>query len=140
MDRLADYQLTRDRAPRNIVHNRKYMYFADVAEFDRHEIDILDHEKSVVEFAFIIADVVNSFTLDFYEQTMKCEHAKYWLVAMTEEIDSMHANKTWLLVPKPEKDRIIDYKWIYKLKDGVKPSDLHRYKARLVAKGFTQRE
>ncbi|CAM8943782.1 unnamed protein product [Rhodiola kirilowii] len=59
---------------------------------------------------------------------------------MHDEIDSMKQNGTWELVPKPPKARVINCKWIYKLKDGLKPTDPPRYKSRLVAKGFSQKE
>ena len=59
---------------------------------------------------------------------------------MNDEIESMKVNKTWTLVPKPADARLIDYKWIYKVKEGISKFDPPRYKARLVAKGFTQRE
>ena len=59
---------------------------------------------------------------------------------MHEEISSMMTNKTWKLVFKPPKARLIGSKWIYKVKEAPNPYDLPGYKARLVAKGFTQRE
>lgn len=118
---LTDYQLTRDRAPRVRIPNKKY--------FDNQ-----------VEFAFVIADVLNAYTPDLYEHPVKCAHAKNWNIAMKEEIDSMLVNKTWELVPKPANCRTIDCKWVYKLKDAVKSGDQPTYKARLVAKGFTQKE
>ena len=51
---------------------------------------------------------------------------------------SLHENKTWILVPKPKDQEIIDCKWIYKVKEGLTSSEPFRFKARLVAKGFTQ--
>ena len=59
---------------------------------------------------------------------------------MKEEMGSMYSNQTWTLVPRPPKTQLIDSKWIYKLKEGLKPHDPPRFKARLVAKGFSQIE
>ena len=59
---------------------------------------------------------------------------------MTEEIKSLHDNKTWILVSKPSNQRVIDCKWIFKVKEGLTSSEPVRFKARLVAKGFTQVE
>ncbi|KZV46037.1 hypothetical protein F511_11353 [Dorcoceras hygrometricum] len=56
---------------------------------------------------------------------------------MHEEINSMHVNKTWELVPKPPNCSVVDCKWLFKVKS---EGNSVRYKARLVAKGFTQRE
>jgi hypothetical protein len=55
-----------------------------------------------------------------------------WCQAMDDEIQSIHKNQTWSLVPLPTGKRAIIAKWVYK----TKPS-LHgaapRLKARLVA-------
>jgi hypothetical protein len=61
-----------------------------------------------------------------------------WRQAMDNEIQALHKNKTWHLVPPPEKINVIDSKWVYKVK---KKSDgsIDRYKTRLVVKGFKQR-
>lgn len=62
-----------------------------------------------------------------------------WKEAMDEEMDSLYKNETWVLVDKPMEKRVVDYKWLYKVKDGVN-GEPPRYKARLVAKGYTQIE
>ncbi|CAM8954218.1 unnamed protein product [Rhodiola kirilowii] len=59
---------------------------------------------------------------------------------MNEEIQSMYANNTWTLMPKPKDVRIIDCKWIFRIKEGNSFNDPPRFKARLVAKGFSQKE
>ncbi|PNX68168.1 retrotransposon-related protein, partial [Trifolium pratense] len=46
-----------------------------------------------------------------------------------EEMQSLHKNMTWEVVPLPVGKTVIGCKWVYK-----------RYKARLVAKGFPQKE
>ncbi|CAL2255541.1 unnamed protein product [Prunus armeniaca] len=60
-----------------------------------------------------------------------------WRQAIKEEIDALHMQGTWLLVPNPGDKNIIGSKWVYKIKrnpDGT----VGRYKARLVAQGFSQ--
>jgi hypothetical protein len=61
-----------------------------------------------------------------------------WRQAMDSEIQALHKNKTWHLVPPPGKVNVIDSKWVYKVN---KKSDgsIDRYKACLVVKGFKQR-
>lgn len=51
---------------------------------------------------------------------------------MKEEIDSLQSNKTWVEVDEPVDKKIIEVKWIYRIKSDGK------YKARVVAKGFQQ--
>lgn len=46
--------------------------------------------------------------------------------------------ENWLIDLK--KKKLVDCKWIYKIKEGECGTNNVRYKARLVAKGFTQKE
>jgi histone deacetylase 1/2 len=39
-----------------------------------------------------------------------------WRTAMNNEIQALHRNKTWHLVPPPQGKNIIDCKWVYKVK------------------------
>ncbi|CAM8911574.1 unnamed protein product [Rhodiola kirilowii] len=59
---------------------------------------------------------------------------------MNEEIQSMHDNQTWRLVPKSDNVKAIDFKWIFRIKEGNDSGKPPRFKARLVGKGFSQRE
>ncbi|KAH9715895.1 hypothetical protein KPL71_021241 [Citrus sinensis] len=61
-----------------------------------------------------------------------------WRVAMSDEINALLKNGTWVLVPATDSHNIIECKWVFCSKrnpDGT----IARYKARLVAKGFHQR-
>lgn len=53
---------------------------------------------------------------------------------------SLYKNNTWELVKKPDKRRVVDCKWIFKIKDGLTRDEPKIFKAKLVAKGYTQRE
>ena len=59
---------------------------------------------------------------------------------MEDEMESLRKNDTWILVEKPEGQRLIGCKWIYKQKEGIPGSEGPRFKARVVAKGYTQLE
>lgn len=39
--------------------------------------------------------------------------------AMQEEIESLNKNKTWELVEKPEKQKLVGSKWVFKRKEGI---------------------
>ena len=59
--------------------------------------------------------------------------------AMQDELDSIHANKTWELCDLPLRKHAVGTKWVYKVKRKADGS-VDRYKARLVAKGYAQKE
>ncbi|CAL9017223.1 unnamed protein product [Prunus brigantina] len=58
---------------------------------------------------------------------------------MQEEIDALHMQGTWTLVPNPGNKNIVGSKWIYKIKRNSDGS-IARHKARLVAQGFSQEQ
>ena len=57
---------------------------------------------------------------------------------MKSEMDSIHENQVWNLVPLPEGIVSISCKWIYKRKHGPE-GKVEIFKARLIAKGYTQK-
>jgi len=57
---------------------------------------------------------------------------------MDLEVEALHKNKTWHLVPPQKGKNVIDCKWVYKIKRKSN-GNIERYKAQLVAKGFKQR-
>ena len=72
-----------------------------------------------------------------YKKAMLCDDKLKWEKAMHLEMDLLHKNATWDLVPLPKGKHALPCKWVYKLK--VTPTDARpKYKARLVAKGFKQ--
>lgn len=56
---------------------------------------------------------------------------------MNEEYESLIENKTWTLVERTPDLKVIDNRWVFKLKRNAK-GEIDRYKARLVARGFSQ--
>lgn len=72
-----------------------------------------------------------------YIEVIKSKQSKSWLEAMEKEMKYLHHSKTWVFViPHPNK-RVIDCKWIFKVKDGMTSSESMKLKVRLVAKVFT---
>lgn len=74
---------------------------------------------------------------DSYQEAMTGDDANEWKKAMREEFDSLIKNETWILIERPPNVKIVDNKWVFKIKQEKKNAPL-RYKARLVARGFTQ--
>lgn len=70
-----------------------------------------------------------------YNQALTDENSIQWKEAMEDEFGSLIRNNTWQLVEKPPGVKIVDNKWVYKVK---RENDTLRFKARLVARGFTQ--
>jgi hypothetical protein len=89
-------------------------------------------QEESIEFAYRV-----SGEPDHYQEAINSNESTEWKKAMDEEMESIKKNNTWEVVERPEGRRIVDCKWVYKVKllaDG----SIQRYKARLVAKGFTQ--
>ncbi|KAE8892458.1 hypothetical protein PF003_g23677 [Phytophthora fragariae] len=61
-----------------------------------------------------------------------------WKKAIASELESLIANKTWKLVPKPAHQRPIGCRWVFVVKRDEN-GQIVRYKARLVVKGYSQR-
>ena len=62
-----------------------------------------------------------------------------WINAMQAELNEFERNKVWHLVPKPEHQKVIGLKWVFRNKldeHGI----IVRNKARLVVKGYNQQE
>ena len=72
-----------------------------------------------------------------YAKVVRSKYVRQWQQPMSEEMQSLYKNNTWVLVPKPKDQRVIDCKWIFKVKEGLTSSEPVKFKARLVAKGFT---
>ena len=58
------------------------------------------------------------------------------MIAMQEEMESLHKNGTWDMVRLPKRKKVIRCKWVFKKKEGTPGVENARYKVRLVAKGY----
>lgn len=72
-----------------------------------------------------------------YEEAIVSPDGDKWIEAMHDEYNSLIHNETWTLVEKPRNQKVIDNKWVYKVKRNTDNS-IERFKARLVGRGFTQ--
>ncbi|XP_042972827.1 uncharacterized mitochondrial protein AtMg00820-like [Carya illinoinensis] len=60
-----------------------------------------------------------------------------WRTTMENEMDALHHNGTWDLVPLPPGKQLVSFKWEYTIKFHPNGS-VKRLKTRLVAKDYTQ--
>ncbi|GKA03139.1 retrovirus-related pol polyprotein from transposon TNT 1-94 [Tanacetum coccineum] len=65
--------------------------------------------------------------------------ASFWKESMQEEIEALHKNKTWELVPLLGGRKPIGNKCVYKIKRNS-DDQVERYRTRLVVKGHAQKE
>ncbi|GKE30199.1 retrovirus-related pol polyprotein from transposon TNT 1-94 [Tanacetum coccineum] len=108
---LDNYVLVRDRAKRITTIHARYR--------DKGNVSLSRPSGS--------KEAINSFEND------------EWVCAMKEEISSLKKNHTWELVDQPPGQKLISFKWLYTIKEGIEGIQKPRYKARVVARGFTQR-
>jgi hypothetical protein len=70
-----------------------------------------------------------------FHEAIKSTDVSMWMIAMQEEIEALHKNNTWDLVPLPQGRKAIDNNWVYKIKRNDN-DQVERYRARLVVKGY----
>ncbi|GJT99994.1 retrotransposon protein, putative, ty1-copia subclass [Tanacetum coccineum] len=119
---LTDYQLARDRELRTRTKPLRFR-----------------NESNMAAYAFVVPEEEDTHEPLTYQEAVACEDSSKWKDAMKEEMDSLRKNKTWELVDHPAGKKLMSYKWLFKIKEGIEGVQNPRYKARLVARGFTQR-
>ena len=70
------------------------------------------------------------------DEALRSPHAPQWLEALSTEMDSLNANDTWTLVPRPLDRKVIGTKPVFRVKDAETTTP--RFKARIVAQGYSQ--
>src|SRR5271163_1433232 len=73
-----------------------------------------------------------------YDEAMQVDTKQKWEQGIKEEMDSLIKNQTWDLVKLPTGKRVLQNKWVYRLKE--EDACKKWYKARLVVKGFARKK
>lgn len=127
---------------------------SEISTSRTHAVDIFDQPPSPAYVSFsshamVTCSKAGIFKSMAYMSTATCLSKEvptdiheamcneYWKVAVHSELQALLQNNTWNLCSLPNNQRVIGYKWLFKVKkkaDGT----VERYKARLVAKGFSR--
>lgn len=59
---------------------------------------------------------------------------------MDDAIKYLHNNNIWNLIKGRAGSKLVNCKWIYKAKEGIKGEEARKFKVILVARDFTQKE
>jgi len=119
-----DYSIARDRPRREI---RRPAHYVD--------------SEGLVAYAFAVAEEIpESVEPSTYTKAISCLSSPNWILAIQEEMESLHKNRTWDLCELPKGRRSVIAKWIYKRKEGILGVEDARWKARLVVRDYNQKE
>ena len=103
-------------------HCNQYIYFDD------------DHEEQVM---ITLDKYINSNTeqeLSSYSQAVSGPYSDLWKDGIQQELDALHSNHTWNVVPIPVGQNIVGSKWVFKLKRDAN-GNINCHKVRLVVQG-----
>ena len=119
-----DYSKTRDRPRREIKKLARYT-----------------NSEGLVAYALTVAEEIpKGVEPSTYIEAISCPSSFNWVLAMQEEMESLHKNQTWDLHKLPKGRRALTAKRIYKRKEGIHGVEEARWKARLVVQGCNQRK
>ena len=81
---------------------------------DRPRRDIRPPQRyaNLVAYALSVAEETSEVgEPTSYSDAVSCDNSAKWLIAMNEEIESLHRNRTWDLVKPPSGKKIVGCKW-----------------------------
>lgn len=114
---------------------------ANASDQSEEELALMNisEENLVPTFLTLAAEGTEPFEPRTLQQAKLDSSWLEWERAMLNEVNSLKQNKTWELVDPPKDRRILNGKWVFKLKRGPH-GEVARYKSRWVVRGFTQEQ
>ncbi|KAH9669265.1 hypothetical protein KPL70_021724 [Citrus sinensis] len=111
----------------------------EVRQSTRERRPLAWHSEYVTEINVVYCLLTEDGEPSTFHKALESSDIALWMTAIQEEIEALHKNKTWELIPLPRGRKAIGNKWVYKIKrDGN--DQVERYRARLVVKGYAQKE
>jgi hypothetical protein len=129
---LDRHSMLRPRASRNVLPDRYRddIIGADLSDLEEHWALKFTYFTCVIGAANYTRTHETVSEPSTYQQAKRIPTWPLWRTAMKSEYDSLIANGTWTLVPRPRDRRVLSGKWVYKLKNGSK-GEILRYKGTL---------
>ena len=147
MSDIISIDLPNDRKDVCVISDDSTSYNAENEDEIEREVEINHENKRELRDRRIIKPpefygcpvtfLAEKVPLD-YDEAMRSEEKDLWRQAMHDEINSLHENETWVLVKRPENQKVINSRWVFSKK--LNSNNAERYKARLVVKGYAQKE
>ena len=85
--------------------------------------------NDLASFAFMALKDVEAMDPRIFEEAMEEKDSRRQEKDMDEEMNFLKNNDTQVLVDKRLDQKLVGYKWIYKIKEGVSNGEKARYKA-----------
>ena len=118
---LPQYSIVKDKSRRDIKPLLRYA------------------EADLVAYALNVAKGIDSrVEPSNYSKAVNCDDSGKGMIAMQEEIKSLHKNDTWDLVRLLKGKKTVHCKWVFKRKKRIPGVEEAMYRARLVSKGYSQ--
>nr|GEU62943.1 retrovirus-related Pol polyprotein from transposon TNT 1-94 [Tanacetum cinerariifolium] len=89
-----------------------------------------NYQCYLVSYAFAVAAHIKNCEPTNYLEAISSPECDKWVVAMEDEVESLHKNEMWELMKLPKEKHVISCKWLFKVKDGIPGVESNRYKAR----------
>ena len=96
------------------------------------------HRLALMTF-LVWANLTELYESKTYTETLQDPDWKQWEQAMKAEDTFLKKNHIWTLMSKPQQRKVLQDKWVFKLKWGSQ-GEILRYKFRWVIRGFEQKK
>jgi hypothetical protein len=118
---------------------QRHLRFKTMNQLLQNTIRLPDYPREVLSDAYLATIGESMYEPQTLQEAMTSSATHHWKEAIRRELQALHDNQTWKLVPLPKGCKPTHNKWVFKIKY-IATREIEKYKARLVAKGFTQKQ